>query len=279
MEISRLNLHWVAGLLEGDGYFPIERSGRIGIRCEMVDEDTISTLAALFGSKVYSRAGRGGNRQTTYFTEPRNGSARGILDELHPLMGRRRQTRISEQIRVFGAKEFTPVTIQGDYSSDCDVAWAAGLLEAEGSFSGWRNNVNTLKVCCTMTDGDVIDRLASIMKGSVLILAPLPSGKQSFRWHTTNAQDARECMRRIEPFMHSRRQATIRRHLETFDTISASQENDREAEFNELVRLYLSGLPLREIQSILGRGQSFVVKGVKRAREMGLVEHRYLVQT
>lgn len=265
----------MAGLLEGDGYFALEKSGRIGVRCELIDRDTIESLANLFGSRVYMREGRGGNRQATFFTEPRNSKARRFLDELYPLMGERRKKRIGSLVSAFGSKAYSPLVVKGEAGRNCDIAWVAGLLEAEGSFSGPAESCNTLKVHCTMTDKDVIDRLSSLMGGRVISLSSLPSGKVPFRWHTTNSPDALRCMEEVLPHMHNRRTQRIEACLNEFKERRSIQISKKNSEFEALVRLYQEGLTLREIGGLLDRKQSFVVKNVKKARELGLVERRY----
>jgi hypothetical protein len=106
MEPSDLN--WLAGLLEGEGCFSVQRykgnrkpAPRITV--SMVDEDVVNRVGALFGSSV-SRAdppSRKGH-QPQYVTALGAGRAAILMRELYPLMGARRKEKIERVLMETG---------------------------------------------------------------------------------------------------------------------------------------------------------------------------------
>jgi len=109
--VEELELHWLAGLLEGEGYFAKpapSRPNQPRIIIEMVDEDVIAKVSSLLERKYWSRSGRSGN-QATYLTQISGRPAVRLMTELFPLMGQRRQKRIAEIIELHQAKNVIPI--------------------------------------------------------------------------------------------------------------------------------------------------------------------------
>lgn len=104
--------------------------------------------------------------------------------------------------------------------SETDIAWAAGLLEGEGSFivravkaDGRRRRMS---VSIEMSDEDVIERIAAVFGSStsnVTTVQPRKDGWSrtwSKRW---NGAEAEKVMRAVLPYMGERRAAKIRECL------------------------------------------------------------------
>lgn len=102
--------------------------------------------------------------------------------------------------------------------SEADIAWAAGLLEGEGSFyvmdRAGRRHLMTVKI--EMSDEDVIRRIASIFGRStsnVTTFQPKPDGWSrtwTKRWYGAEAE---KVMCAVLPYMGKRRAAKIRECL------------------------------------------------------------------
>ena len=95
--------YWLAGLLEGEGYFFPEkevenRTNPLGITLQMTDEDIVSRVADLFGVKYHLIKARKDNWKDSYQCCKRGAGALKIMKELKPLMGERRQNQIQEAI-------------------------------------------------------------------------------------------------------------------------------------------------------------------------------------
>jgi hypothetical protein len=98
-----------------------------------------------------------------------------------------------------------------------DLAWVAGLLEGEGCFylTTRHNKDGTprplLSVICTMTDEDVIRKLhATIGTGGVTTRTPEnPKWSQSWTWADSDADRVVPLLRRLQPFMGTRRSSKI----------------------------------------------------------------------
>lgn len=101
-------LHWVAGLLEGEGCFTRKSNGtdkNILISCHMTDEDVLLRLQSIIGGRINGPYSNGGTKKKP--RKPRWGwfisgkAAYDMMKILRPLMGTRRQFRIDEIIRAY----------------------------------------------------------------------------------------------------------------------------------------------------------------------------------
>lgn len=98
---SEVALAWVAGLLEGEGYFGLIRNtvggkvylyARVG--CSMTDQDIVVRLADLIGGKVYAHKPKQPRRKPYWRVEVRGQKAVALMNQLRPHMGARRQEQI-----------------------------------------------------------------------------------------------------------------------------------------------------------------------------------------
>lgn len=98
--ISDNDLLWLAGLLEGEGWFckaiPSDNCPRLGI--EMTDLDIIERVAKLFNRKVYKIKRQKVHYKDTYLVKLAGSHAIDLMKRLKPLMGLRRQKQIQEAI-------------------------------------------------------------------------------------------------------------------------------------------------------------------------------------
>jgi len=98
---SRLDtIHWLAGLLEGEGSFVAKR-GRtwLTIAVEMCDHPTIASAAAPLGASSVSRRDRHHNRwRPTYRAAIVGNRAIPWMRALRPLMGKRRRRAIDRAL-------------------------------------------------------------------------------------------------------------------------------------------------------------------------------------
>ena len=108
MPITAHQIHWIAGLIEGEGTFNKTTTHRgrnrasIRIAVSMTDRDVIYRLANLlgFGSictiKPTIRRGYGSHGQLQHRWECSGTSAAGLMMTVLSLMGKRRAQRITE---------------------------------------------------------------------------------------------------------------------------------------------------------------------------------------
>lgn len=103
---------WLAGLLEGEGYFAPPTRGMWSpqIRILMTDRDVIERVAEfLGGANIRIRRARG-RRREAYGVMLHGRQAIGVMFTVYPFMGARRQERIREAVaewkrRPFSAKD------------------------------------------------------------------------------------------------------------------------------------------------------------------------------
>jgi hypothetical protein len=102
--ISEQDLHWLAGLLEGEGSFlaaPPSRPRSPAVQILMVDRDIIERAGALFGTGVYMIRPRREGWRTTYSARIRGTRAVLWMHRLRPLMGKRRQKQIDRAVASY----------------------------------------------------------------------------------------------------------------------------------------------------------------------------------
>jgi hypothetical protein len=92
--ISELDLHWLAGLLEGEGSFmPGEPSSPNAPRISlaMTDFDIVRRAADLLGIKSVGEYEGKNGWQTSYSFHLKGNRAIAVMRQLYPLMGARRK--------------------------------------------------------------------------------------------------------------------------------------------------------------------------------------------
>jgi hypothetical protein len=102
-------LHWLAGLLEGEGCFArnAKQSPRAGgkpfayIQLQMTDRDIVERVASIWKRNVNVSQPRGNQTKAVYRVVLRGKAVIPVLSDLQPLMGERRKARITELLGEF----------------------------------------------------------------------------------------------------------------------------------------------------------------------------------
>lgn len=107
--LTPIDLAWIAGLLEGEGYFCINRDGRgltrgatLQAGCGMTDRDVIHRLHRLIGVGHISIEKT--TNKPVYRWRCNNTSAYALMILLQPSMGQRRQKTIRHLIKWYATK-------------------------------------------------------------------------------------------------------------------------------------------------------------------------------
>lgn len=93
--MSRDDLMWLAGLLEGEGSFDLHRGRYPRIRLGMTDRDVVGRAATLMGGKVRLSL-KPAPHKATWHTEVSGAKAVAIMRSILPFMGARRSAKIAE---------------------------------------------------------------------------------------------------------------------------------------------------------------------------------------
>lgn len=107
MLIENSDLHWLSGLLEGEGSFlkgPPSTPRQPRISLTMTDEDIIQRVAALWNVKYHCAGKRRclqNNWAPAWGVCLKGGRAVSLMKQLKPLMGRRRQLQIERAIASY----------------------------------------------------------------------------------------------------------------------------------------------------------------------------------
>jgi hypothetical protein len=102
--ISEQDLHWLAGLLEGEGSFlagPPSSPRSPAVQVSMVDHDIVERAGNLLGAAVTVIPSRREGWRTAYCVRVRGARAVPWMQRLRPLMGQRRQEQIDRAIASY----------------------------------------------------------------------------------------------------------------------------------------------------------------------------------
>jgi hypothetical protein len=92
-----LVLHWMTGLLEGEGSFLVNADdNRPTVQLRMTDQEVVKRYATYLGISVQVVRQTRDNRQPIYVAVVRGASAVELMHHLAPRMSQRRQARIAE---------------------------------------------------------------------------------------------------------------------------------------------------------------------------------------
>lgn len=93
-EATREDTIWLAGLLEGEGAFDLQRGRYPRVRVAMTDRDVIGRAATLFGVSVRLSL-KPPPQQAMWHAEVQGPKAEAIMRAILPHMGARRSARIA----------------------------------------------------------------------------------------------------------------------------------------------------------------------------------------
>ena len=203
---------WVAGLLEAEGTFPLRPTIGGTIRVQMVDQDVISRL---FETLSLGNLGTYVPRNPRYkqswmLTVGRREYIGWVLQQVAPLMSRRRTAAIIRLAQSFREplQVPPPVSSIGSLPEPVATAWLAGLIEGDGCIR--RNEVAVASV-----DKDTIERSRAVADCGQIYCLPRrkPGWSEMYAWKVTARQNVDCVLGAIEPWMLSRRSATIQEIL------------------------------------------------------------------
>ena len=98
------DLYWLAGLLEGEGSFmkgPPSKPTQPRIVVSMTDLDVIERVATLFGNTVHPLKPREEHHKPAFLAKTTGTKAVGLMKQLRPLMGLRRQEQIDRAVASY----------------------------------------------------------------------------------------------------------------------------------------------------------------------------------
>jgi hypothetical protein len=102
--ISIAQLHWVAGLIEGEGCFWQRRNGEILVQVLMTDGDVIGRLQVILGFGTLSQKRLPSGKIAYQWASRRQEQTAGLMMTLLPLMGARRSDKIRECLKAWKKK-------------------------------------------------------------------------------------------------------------------------------------------------------------------------------
>jgi hypothetical protein len=232
-------LHWLAGLLEGEGSFvpgaPCEPNlPRIVL--SMADQDVIEVVAGMFGVHyihVRNQGKYGTSWKPSYRASLKGNRAVELMCRLRPLLGQRRQLQIDRATASYKppTRRTSALYVPEEPDSAQDLCWLAGLLEGEGSFfPGPPSRVNRPCLQLFMTDEDIVRRAASLF--GVKYFSVKRYGENASRYKqpyfvALRGQRATELMRQLYGLMGKRRKEQIERALASYKPLDRRRHTAR----------------------------------------------------
>jgi hypothetical protein len=111
--LPETELHWLAGLLEGEGSFmtgPPSSPGLPVIAVNMTDHDVMARIGRIFGRKVHPLRPRNVRWRTSYQVRVNGLAAVRWMTLLQPLMGSRRQAQIERALASYAPRPVALLT-------------------------------------------------------------------------------------------------------------------------------------------------------------------------
>lgn len=109
--LSDRDLHWLVGILEGEGCFDLHRNRYPRIRVAMTDRDIVGRVASLFGSSIRLSLRR--FNQPTWHAEIQGERAAEIMEAILPHMGARRSQKIAQILAKWRMRDTALTTMPG----------------------------------------------------------------------------------------------------------------------------------------------------------------------
>lgn len=109
--LSDRDLHWLVGILEGEGCFDLHRNRYPRIRVAMTDRDIVGRVASLFGSSIRLSLRR--FNQPTWHAEIQGERAAEIMEAILPHMGARRSQKIAQILAKWRMRGTALMTMPG----------------------------------------------------------------------------------------------------------------------------------------------------------------------
>ena len=126
-DADRDDVIWLAGLLEGEGCFDLQRGRYPRVRLAMTDRDIVGRAATLFGSSIRLTL-KPKPATPTWHAEIQGRRAANIMRAVLPFMGARRSARIAEIL----SKQCFP---EESYGQNAGVAYGGFLARPPGILS------------------------------------------------------------------------------------------------------------------------------------------------
>lgn len=97
------DIHWLAGLYEGEGCFSVDKGRYPRMYLRMTDRDVVERAGRILGIGSINKAKPGPLGKKSTWCYQINAESAGVMMMLYPLMGERRQGRIREVLAIWRA--------------------------------------------------------------------------------------------------------------------------------------------------------------------------------
>jgi hypothetical protein len=136
-DVSSSDLHWLAGLLEGEGSFltgPPSAPRHPILALQMTDEDVVARVAAMFGRKASCWQPRQARWQQTFLVRVTGAKAAAWMTALHPLMGQRRRGQIDRALASYEPRTSALLDDRSAYAALVLLRSGSSVREVAGRY-------------------------------------------------------------------------------------------------------------------------------------------------
>lgn len=145
---------------------------------------------------------------------------------------------------------------------EAQLAWTAGLLEGEGSFSTYGSG-NTPRIAASSTDKDVLEQLVFFAGGRIYPLKKRKSHwKDAWVWVLT-CDEAVSLMQNLLPWLGKRRKQRVVECLQIVEETKNKRkaiQRQRSAKHAKVIELRESGMTHQAIADQVGYDRTYVTK-------------------
>lgn len=254
------DIAWLAGLLEGEGYFRKAPLKKIAIK--MTDRDVVLRAAALLGhpGRAKRREGREAHHNPIYSTcTGRHEAVEHVVRAVHPWLGQRRQNQV-RHIHSGSSSYVLPVRrVAGSDLNAVQVQWAAGLLEGEGSFLAPRpSSPNSPVLKVEMTDRDIIERFSAMWGVSTQAIKARERHYKTPYRAVLRGSRAVEWMQVLRPHMGLRRQSQIENAIDGWAPKPHGSQKLSDDQVLQIRQRKAAGEPARALAEEYGVTRTYV---------------------
>jgi LAGLIDADG endonuclease len=169
---------WLAGLIDGDGYFHLTKKGyaSLEITMDIRDEYALQIVKNVYGGSIKLRSNANALRYRLHHKA-------GLLEIINDVNGHiRNSDRLVQLNKIcinYGLDLIYPEKLS------YDNGWLAGFLDADGSISINTTN-GQLSITATQRTSELLTPLVDLYGGNVYIDR---GSSQSFKWYLTKRED------------------------------------------------------------------------------------------
>lgn len=185
---SRGFIEWLAGVIDGDGYFGVSKKGyaSLEITMELREERALQIIKNVYGGSVKLRAG---SNSVRYRLHNKAGMLKVIEDINGLIRNSKRLIQLANVCEIYKIKLIYPGKL--DYLS----GWLSGMIDSDGTVTINETN-NQLSISVSHKTMELLNQINSLYGGYVYI----DRGSLKYKWYITRKEDIEKLLEYFKMF-------------------------------------------------------------------------------